>query len=916
MATIPKSTMMKFRTSFALACLLTYASIANAQVNITWKQLGETLPTRMRCAYFFDTAHGVVAGVGAIWVYQNGFWSNPSTIPSGAVSYFTSVNELKPGVLYATSGDTDVWVSNDSGETWQNTSTAGELAKSAYFTKDGVLHSTVLGTFARLDSNICILTDDNGSAPSYSTDGGETWTKSSTSYIIGGLGAFADTCRKMFFVSAKDSSTAYYSLDSGRTWHPTGPYLHEDILNGADGSVYHQDSTGVWCSVDAGTSWQFLQGPKATTDDYSMFGFGPYGNWIVAMTGGEVWLYSAVEELRPADPITRGDTDENCPISRIPVIVRPFTRPYYITMTMNTDGPQSLSPTDTSFTIQPGVPVTVWYTVSPTIAETPTFGTLYTTANDGCREFAWTDDFTIVTVPLPIATPDIQMQNCEIAKIPLSINSQNPLRMYVTASADSGWSVLPADTSINLVAGLEGTLTLTPTAPSLPIGTLIHLSAWDTVACTIYHWDTVFTISVVPVPVAWKWVDSVAVNACDSVRIPISFDLASCDSLSIDTFTIIPSDSLLNFESNPKLTRGASDTLWLTYAPHGRNAATKYSLGIQSHFVPEHTPLDTTLSLHAIASGSPDPHASAPNAVALNSCDPTPFSVFVKAAGCENVRIDSMQFLAPGIIVTGGPATADTVLAGETDTLHYTIEALSQGTRDLDIYFYLYRLANQVEFDTAFPISLEVSGAEAQPLISTEPKLDLSNCTTSIVPFFLNAPCDSMTVTACNITVPNGLNYTSNLTFPLKLGAETSDSLLLSFAPQGLNQTAMILAEIKGTYGGTKTTFDTTAQTQVTFSCANSVSPLSAGGSPIVLAGLQVTSDQLQFGITKNDDNITGCQAEILSILGDIMAQQTFPLPSTQNALSWDLNALPSGEYYLRITSGDDRITGRFVLIK
>ena len=239
--------MMKFRTSFVLGCLLAYATVSNAQVNITWKQLGESLPTVMRCAYFFDTTHGVVAGVGAIWVFKNGLWTSPTSVPSGTPDYFKSINELKPGVLYATSEDTDVWVSNDSGMTWQNTSTRGAFAATAYFTKDGVLHDSTAGTFARLDSNICVLTNDNGNAPSYSTDGGETWKKSSTSYVIGGLGVYADTCRKMFFASAKDSATAFYSLDSGRTWHPTGPYLDEDIMNGADGAVYHQDYSGVWC---------------------------------------------------------------------------------------------------------------------------------------------------------------------------------------------------------------------------------------------------------------------------------------------------------------------------------------------------------------------------------------------------------------------------------------------------------------------------------------------------------------------------------------------------------------------------------------------------------------------------------------------------------------------------------------------
>ncbi len=896
-----------------LGCLLAYASVSNGQTDYVWKQIGD-LSTTMHFAYFFDATHGVVAGLNAIWVYKNGLWDSPSSIPLGEVSFFTSVNELQPGVLYATSGDTDVWVSRDSGTTWQNTSTPGAFALDAYFTKDGVLHTTYAGTFVRLDSNICLLTNNNGAVPSYSTNGGATWTPSATGYNIGGLCAYADTCRHMFYATSKDS-TAFYSDDSGRTWHPTGPKLSEDILNGADGSVYHQDTSGVWCSVDAGTSWRFLGGPKATSGDYSMCGFGIEGKWIVAMTGGQVWLYAHVDSLQPVDPITRVDTTENCPISRIPVTVRAFTRPFQITMRISTVGPQTVSPRDTSFTIQPGAPITLWYTVSPTISQRSTYVTLDTRATDGCRSFEWIDTFTIVTVPLPIATPDLQMQNCVLSDIPLNIHSQNPLRMYVAISADSGWSVQPADTTIHLAANTEGSILLKPDAPSLPIGTLIHIHASDTVACTIYVWDTAFTVSIVPVPIPWTWVDSVAINACDSVRIPITLDLASCDSLSMDSLSVSPSNGLLNFESNPNLGRGKIDTLWLVYAPHGRNDSTHYQLIVRSHFVPEGTPLDTIRRFLAVSSGSPDPSASAPKLFALNTCDEAPLTLFVKAPGCENVRIDSIRFSDAGLMMSGGPAAADTVFGGETDTVRYTVEALYPGDRILSIYYYLYRLSNQETFDTAISITLDAPGAEAEPMISTEPRLNLSNCSISTVPIVFHAPCDSITITSCNLTVPNGLNYTSNLTFPLKLGAEATDSLLLSFPTQGLNQMVTILAEIKGTYGGSTTTFDTTAQTLITFACAG-VAPEVQPGEPMVLTGIQATSDQLQFAITKDDETITGCQAEIVSILGDMVAQRTFSLPSTANALSWNLNGLPSGTYYLRIVSGKNRIMARFVLMK
>ena len=916
-------TLRNIRTSVVIGILLACATVSTAQVIYPpWKQLGTTRSTVMRCAYFFDTLNGVVAGVGtspAIWVYKNGIWTTPTSTPISTPDYFTSINELKPGVLYATSGATDVWVSNDSGMTWQNTTTAGGFALDAYFTKDDSLHASYQGTFARLDSNICIVTNNNGSKPSYSTDGGKTWIASTTNYNIGGLGAYADTCRKMFYAASKDS-TAFYSIDSGRTWHPCGPKLSEDILSGADGAVYHQDTMGVWCSVDAGTSWQLLNGPKATTGDYGICGFGPHGKWIVAITGGEVWLYSHVDALQPTDPITRGDTIENCPITRIPVTVRPFTRPFQVTMQLSQSGPQTLSPRDTTFTLQPGAPITVWYTVSPTIAGTPTFADIDTKVTDGCREFDWIDTFTIVTVPLPISTPNVRMQNCNISEIPLAIYSPaRALRMFVSISADSGWSVSPTTASVNLAAGLRDTIWLTPINPSLPIGTLVHVRAWDTVACTIYSWDTSFTVSIVPVPVSWTWVDSVKSNACDSVKVPIAFNLASCDSLALDSLTFTPSDGLLYFDNNPNLARGRIDTLWLTYAPHGRNDTTKYGVNIFSHFVPEGIHLDTTLPLKAGSFGSPHPRASVASTLAITSCDPVVVPVYIKAAGCEDIRIDSIAVDAAGVIVSGGLTGPDTLLAGATDTVRYTIESLypTVQARPLNFHCYLYRMGDLVTLDTEVTVALSVSGASTEPLISLAPKLDLSNCTASIVPVILHAPmCDSVVISSCGVTVPNGINESTNLTFPLMLQTDEFDTVLISFPPQGLNQTATVSVQIRGGYGGTITSFDTTAESQVTFVCADDVTPAGVEGSPLVLTGLQSTAAQLQFGVTKNDGNISECQAEIVSILGDIVAQKTFPLLSSQNDLSWSLNDLPSGTYYLRIVSGVNRISGRFVNIK
>ncbi len=900
------------RRGIVLFFVLASASVSTAQ---NWKQIG-TLSSSALCAYFFDVNHGVAGAEGTIWRYTNGAWTQIFNVPSGTTSYFTSINQLSPGVLYATSGDADVWFSSDSGSTWQNSATAGSFALDAYITK-GTLYATYSGTYARLDTNICIVTNNNGSVPYYSTNGGVTWTHPSGTSGIEGLGAYADTCRKIFFVSSKDS-TAFYSLDSGHTWHACGPKFSEDILNGADGVVCHQDTTGVWCSVDAGTSWQFLGGPKATGGQRGIFEFGPKGKYIVAMSGETLWLDTLVDKVEPTDPITRPDTSENCPIARIPITVRPFVLPVQMSIRITGTGPQSLTPNDTIFELLPGPAKTFWFNVTPSIAQYSSHFTISTTATDGCRTWGWIDTFSIVTVPLPFQVPNIVVQNCIVPRISISaISATQPLRMHLSISADSGWTVHPTDTSLSLAAGHGGIINLTPTAPSLPIGTIIQLHVTDTVACTVYVWDTSFTISVKPVPVHYALVDSVGITACDSIRIPIAFDLASCDSLNVDELTVNPPNGLLTFEGSPglPLARGQKDTLWLRYAPHGRNDLTHYLLTINSHFVPESTVFDTTLAFIAVSSGSPEPRVSVSPNLNIASCNEVAFPVYIKAAGCEDIQIDSLLFSETGLIVSGGPSTVDTVLAGKTDTLHYTIEALYPGSRPLNITCYLYRLGDELVFDTTISLTLDATGADAQPLISAAPKLDLSNCSTSIVPFVLHAPCDNVTITSCDLAVAKGLNYDTNLTFPLKLDAEASDSLLLSFPPQGLNLTTTILAEIKGTYGGTSNAFDTTAQTIVTFACAG-VSEEAQGGPPLVLTGLSVTSGELQLWLTKNDAAITECQAEIVTVLGTVAASRSLPLISTQNPFDWDLNGLPSGTYYLRLVSGDNRLSAPFVLIR
>src|SRR3954465_12139329 len=85
-----------------------FFSLAEARAQ-KWAHI-TTLPTSMYCCYFFDSTHGVVAGVGSvIWVFNNGAWSSASVPGNENPTYFQTIRQLKPGVLYAISGADHVW---------------------------------------------------------------------------------------------------------------------------------------------------------------------------------------------------------------------------------------------------------------------------------------------------------------------------------------------------------------------------------------------------------------------------------------------------------------------------------------------------------------------------------------------------------------------------------------------------------------------------------------------------------------------------------------------------------------------------------------------------------------------------------------------------------------------------------------
>src|ERR1017187_1076586 len=181
-----KSSQSIFRAGVFLAAFFVCFTSARAQ---TWKQIGN-LPyvTDLRCAYFWDTAHGVVGGVGYMFNYNDGVWSQ-GRYPEG-FDTIKSLRWLDGYNLYAASGATCIWKSSDHGATWQKTAALFPNADDVFLGEGGSgavnqagqgmpRGTSVVNVYPSDIKNLphLVVAEDDDSIL-YTTDGGMTWKPS------------------------------------------------------------------------------------------------------------------------------------------------------------------------------------------------------------------------------------------------------------------------------------------------------------------------------------------------------------------------------------------------------------------------------------------------------------------------------------------------------------------------------------------------------------------------------------------------------------------------------------------------------------------------------------------------------------------------------------------------------------------
>ncbi|HEX5315589.1 MAG TPA: sialidase family protein, partial [Candidatus Kapabacteria bacterium] len=392
-----------------------------------------------RCAYFWDTAHGVVAGDRHIFRYDSGIWRE-SSYPE-TPDTFRSLRLLDGENLYAASGSSSIWESTDSGASWNITPTKLRHADDIYIDPNGRIQGMnqagsgmMAGTsFARLNDSICAAAHDDSNSMLYSTDGGVSWNVSQTQYILSGYCCIADTCAGILYtISDGLKYTVWKSLDGGKDWILVYDFVTSgtDILDGGTfGVLYAQGDLDIFRSVNGGQSWTSLGRPKLNGGDKRMFAFGPYDNYLISMNGCEVWLWSDLRNALPwPDPLSLRDTvvDGCFPPTRDTMNISQWP-PTGDTLILwaDKDGAATLSPDTIKLTPLHYKPP-VFRVSIPAGQKKATFP-LHLSTRFYCQTIQWDTSITILIAPKPMvfAVDSISLLTCSDTQIPIRITAPN-----------------------------------------------------------------------------------------------------------------------------------------------------------------------------------------------------------------------------------------------------------------------------------------------------------------------------------------------------------------------------------------------------------------------------------------------------------------------------------------------------------
>jgi hypothetical protein len=381
--------------------------------------------------------------------------------------------------------------------------------------------------------------------------------------------------------------------------------------------------------------------------------------------------------------------------------------------------------------------------------------------------------------------------------------------------------------------------------------------------------DTSFDLQLIPNPPHITVLDSVSIPYCLNAGIPLTISADACDTVRIDSFQFQAGIGTYSIgRSLPvEILPGQKDTFQITGTGFQQG---QYMLFVQIFGTSYSTGrgYDSIISIPMTFLGNGPPSTiGLTNSPKQIACASTKIPLFLHTSVCDTLWIDSLK-----IQDTGGAYMVDSnppyiALPNSRDTFWISIDQSIPGQYVTELQVYGRSSYTDSAFDTSFAIYYTVAPDPKSPRVITH-NLSISNCKTSVVPLIFQAlPCDSTEFTSCTFTMSNGSQYATDLTLPLILPPGATDTVLISFPPQGLSGVSIISAVIKGKYLGSPLTFTTTAQIRVTFVNASASLVPSADGvsfEPVSICG-------------ENDTIITftNLDCDSITVTGDQTVWQT-----------------------------------------
>ncbi|MDP4200363.1 MAG: hypothetical protein Q8922_15265 [Bacteroidota bacterium] len=274
----PRFLIRSFRISALV--IVSVAALTNATLAqpFTWHYMGKAGAT---CGYFWNARTGVTGyGTSILYTRDGRTWRDGSGLTGNL--FVSSIRCFDGRTLYAAGlnrgvGNGEVWKSTDSGVSWSfvfsqplGINPNGWEGADVYWDYKANAPALRGTTVVSLDSNHLFNTQGDWAAYR-SMDGGISWKSCGSS--IAGFSAYADPLNKLYY-SSQEIGYILSSTDSGMTWNSLPKMPSVAWMDGVEGcgeKIFVRTGVGLYRSINRGTTWDSLGGPKTRFQEARRF---------------------------------------------------------------------------------------------------------------------------------------------------------------------------------------------------------------------------------------------------------------------------------------------------------------------------------------------------------------------------------------------------------------------------------------------------------------------------------------------------------------------------------------------------------------------------------------------------------------------------------------------------------------------